>query len=55
MRKISNKEKIIYQNQNGKIIAIENMMFGGTRYILLNADGNYVQDLIVPFAVADYL
>lgn len=50
MRKISNKEKIIYQNQNGKIIAIENMMFGGTRYILLNADGNYVQDLIVPFA-----
>ena len=33
MRKISNKEKIIYQNQNGKIIAIENMMFGGTRYI----------------------
>ena len=49
------KEKTIYKNKNGKIICFEDMMFGGTRYVLFNADGNYVRDIQVPFKAADYL
>lgn len=49
------KEKTVYKNKNGKIVCIEDMMFCGTRYMLFNADGNYVQDIQVPFRVADYL
>ncbi len=49
------KEKTVYKNKNGKIVCIEDMMFGGTRYMLFNADGNYVKDIQVPFRVADYL
>lgn len=39
------KEKIIYKNKNGKIVCFEDMIFGGTRYVLFNADGNYVRDI----------
>lgn len=49
------KEKTIYKNKNGKIICIEDMLVGGTRYILLDANDNYVKDIQVPFKVADYL
>lgn len=49
------KEKTVYKNKNGKIVCIEDMMFGGTRYMLFNADENYVKDIQVPFRVADYL
>lgn len=49
------KEKTIYKNKNGKIVCFEDMMFGGTKYVLFNADGNYVRDIQVPFKVADYL
>lgn len=49
------KEKTVYKNKNGEIVCIEDMMFGGTRYMLFNADGNYVKDIQVPFRVADYL
>lgn len=49
------KEKTIYKNKNGKIVCFEDMMFGGTRYVLFNADGNYVMDIQVPFKVTDYL
>ena len=49
------KEKTIYKNKNGKIVCYEDMMFGGTKYVLLDANGNYVKDIQVPFKVADYL
>ena len=49
------KEKTIHKNKNGKIVRFEDMMFGGTRYVLLNAGGDYVKDIQVPFKVADYL
>ena len=49
------KEQTVYKNKNGKIVCIEDMMFGGTRYMLFNADGNYVKDIQVLFRVADYL
>lgn len=49
------KEKTIYKNKNGKIVCYKDMMFGGTRYALFNANGNYVKDIQVPFKVADYL
>ena len=49
------KEKTIYKNTNGEIIYIEDTMFGGTRYVLLNAQGNYVKDISVPFEIAEYL
>ena len=48
------KEKLIYKNKNGRIICLEDR-FGGCRYILLNANSEYVKDLTVPFRVADYL
>ena len=49
------KEKTIYKNKNGKIVCYEDAMFGGARYVLFNADGNYVKDIQVPFKVAHYL
>ena len=49
------KEKTIYKNKNGKIVCYEDAMFGSTRYVLFNADGNYVKDIQVPFKVANYL
>ena len=49
------KETIVYKNKNGKIICFEDVMFGGTKYTLFDADGNYVKDISVPFNVSDYL
>ena len=49
------KEKTIYKNKNGKIVCFEDTRFGGTRYVLFNAGGNYEKDIQVPFKVADYL
>lgn len=49
------REKTIYKNKNGKIIAIEDRLFGGTRYTLHDSDGNFVKELSVPFRVGDYL
>lgn len=49
------KEKTIYKNKNGKIVRYEDAMFGSTRYVLFNADGNYVKDIQVPFKVTNYL
>ena len=49
------KEKTIYKSIKGKIIKIEDMQIGGARYVLLDAAGNYVKDLSVPFRVSDYL
>lgn len=49
------KETVVYKNKNGKIICFEDVMFGGTKYILFDADGNYVKDIPVPFKVSDYL
>ena len=55
MMKSTFKEKTIYKNKNGKIISIENLRFGGVRYILLDANENYVKDIYAPFKVSDYL
>lgn len=49
------KEKIIYKNECGKIVCLEDRLFGGTRYVLLDSAGNYVQDIPFPFKVSDYL
>ena len=49
------RESIVYKNKNGTIIKLENTRFGGTRYILLDATGNYVKDISLPFRVADHL
>ncbi len=49
------KEKTVYKNGDGKIICIEDRLFGGTRYVLLDNAGSYVQDVPVPFKVSDYL
>lgn len=49
------KEKIIYKNSKGKIVGIEDIMFGGIRYVLFDANGNYLHDISVPFKVSDYL
>ena len=44
------KEKLIYQNKNGKVVRLTDM-FGGSRYILLDADGNYLRDIPSVFCV----
>ena len=49
------KERTIYTNKNGKIISLEDMMFGGIKYILLDTDGNYIKDIPNNFKVSDYL
>ena len=49
------KESVVYKNRNGKIVRFEDVRFGGTRYVLLDVDGNYVKDISVPFKVVDYL
>ena len=49
------RERTVHKNKNGKIISIEDLMFGGTRYVLFDASGNYLKDIPVPFKVADYL
>ena len=49
------KEKLVYKNKNGKIVQIMDMLFGGSRYVLFDAEGSYVKDLAVPFKVSDYL
>lgn len=49
------RNNIVYQNKNGKIVKFEDVRFGGTRYVLFDAGGNYVKDIQVPFKVADYL
>ena len=49
------REETIYKNRHGKIICIEDMLVGSTRYVLFDTDGNYVKDIQLPFRVADYL
>lgn len=49
------KEKTVFENQKGKIISLEDSMFGGIRYILLDTDENYVRDIPNTFKVSDYL
>ena len=49
------REKIIYKNSKGKIVKVEDVMFGGTKYMLFDSDGNYLHDILVPFKVLDYL
>lgn len=49
------KGKTVFKNQKGKIISLEDSMFGGVRYILLDADGNYMRDIPNTFKVSGYL
>lgn len=44
------KEKLIYQNKNGKVVRLTDM-FGGSKYILFDADGNYLRDIPSVFCV----
>lgn len=44
------EEKLIYQNKNGKVVRLTDM-FGGSRYILFDADGNYLRDIPSVFCV----
>jgi hypothetical protein len=44
------EEKLIYQNEHGKIVRLTDM-FGGSRYILFDADGNYLRDIPSVFCV----
>lgn len=46
------EEKLIYQNEHGKIVRLTDM-FGGSRYILFNADGKYIRDVHSVFSVGD--
>lgn len=46
------QEKTIYENKNGKIVQFTDR-FGGCRYVLFDNTGNYLRDIIVPFAVKD--
>ncbi len=44
------EEKLIYQNKNGKVVRLTDM-FGGSRYILFDADENYLRDIPSVFCV----
>lgn len=44
------EEKLIYQNKNEKVVRLTDM-FGGSRYILFDADGNYLRDIPSVFCV----
>lgn len=49
------KEKTLYKNKNGKIISLEDKLFGGIKYLLFDSKGNLVKELKVPFRITDYL
>lgn len=49
------REKTIHKNKNGKIIRYEDLMFGGFKYVLFDANGDYVKEIYVPFKASDYL
>ena len=49
------KHSTVYKNNKGRIVKREDTMFGGTAYHLEDIDGNYVQEISVPFKVSDYL
>ena len=49
------REEIFFKNKNGKIIVLEDVVYGGVSYLLFDAKGDYVKDLPVPFRVKDYL
>ncbi len=49
------REKTIYKNRNGSIVSLEDMMFGGTVYLLFDSDLNFVKELHAPFCCGDYL
>jgi hypothetical protein len=49
------RHSTVYKNSKGKIVKREDTMFGGTAYHLEDVNGNYVQEISVPFKVSDYL
>ena len=49
------REKTIHKNKNGKIIRYEDLMFGGFKYVLFDANGDYVKEIYAPFKASDYL
>ncbi len=46
------REKTIYKNRNGSIVSLDDMMFGGTVYLLFDSDLNFVKELHVSFVAA---
>ncbi len=49
------RTKTVYKNKNGSIVSEEDTIFGGTRFLLLDANLNFVKELHVPFCCCDYL
>ena len=49
------RHSIVYENEKGRIVKREDVMFGGTSYHLEDVNGNYVQEIYAPFKVSDYL
>lgn len=49
------RHSTVYKNSKGRIVKREDTMFGGTAYHLEDANGNYVQEIAVPFKISDYL
>ena len=49
------RHSTVYKNEKGRIVKVEDVMFGGTTYYLEDSNGNYVKDIYVPFKVSDYL
>ena len=49
------REKTIYKNKNGEIIRYEDLMFGGFKYVLFDANGDYVKEIYGSFKASDYL
>lgn len=37
-------EAIVAKNGNGKIVRMEDKLFGGCKYILFDAEGNFVEE-----------
>ena len=49
------RHSTVYENSKGRIVKREDIMFGGATYHLEDANGNYMQEITVPFKVSDYL
>lgn len=49
------KEQIIYKSKKGKIVCTTELLVRDSHYLLLDASGQYIRDLVVPFRVTDYL
>ena len=49
------RHSTVYRNKKGRIVKREDTFLGGTAYHLEDTEGNYIQEITVPFKVSDYL